>query len=181
MILDDEKKSAIGLIRKIIVHETELDEDRVTIYNQKYNIPNDDDIFVTLSFSGAKVLSNKAVVLNSVAGFTEKSDMVAQESIEINVMSRNEDALFQKHKVLMALVSNYSQELQEANSFKIARIPTQFLDVSEVEATARLNRYSITVAVFAWYHLEKTIDYYGAFNGVVDTESIEKNFVQNTQ
>ncbi len=163
MIQDNEQKSAISLLRAIIVREMELDPDRVIIYNQKWNIPADDGIFVTLSFLGAKPMSSRSREVQTESGMSEVQEVNMQEMIQIDVMSKSTAALFRKWEVLAALTSVYSQQIQEQNSFKIAILPTDLKDVSEVEGTARLYRFVITVNLFAWYEKTKAVDFYDSF------------------
>ena len=60
----------------------------------------------------------------------------------------------------------YSQQVQEENSFHIARIaPIQ--DVSYLEGSAMLYRFDISVVLQAWYENLTTFDYYNKFNAVV--------------
>lgn len=46
----------------------ELDEDRAIIYNQKFNIPTDDGIFITLSMLGSKCFGNRNVQAEDTDG-----------------------------------------------------------------------------------------------------------------
>jgi hypothetical protein len=65
----------------------------------------------------------------------------------------------------MALNSTYSQQQCEKYSIKIADIPLSFNDISVVEASAMLNRYSINLRLFSSIVKEKIIEeYYQTFN-----------------
>lgn len=176
MKTDDAKGSAIGLVLDIIQTQMDLSDDRVLIYNQKWNLPPDAGLHVTAQFLGAEPFSNRGTTENrgddpDTGGLWEVQDANFREMYQIKVMSRNNEALFRKHLVLMALASNFSQQVQEENSFRIATISTGFNDISEIEGAGILYVYAITISVHAWYHTERKIDYYDNFPGEVWTET----------
>lgn len=172
MISDDAQKSAISLIRNIIISEMELDPDRVIIYNQKWDIPQDDGIFIALSFLGAKPFSSRnSEAYNESGDFISTQEVNMQEIIQIDIMSKSTGALFRKWELIAALTSTYSQQIQEQNSFRIATLPSDFKDASDVEGSARLYRYVITFNVFAWYSKTKSVDYYDSYKLQVKTEN----------
>lgn len=96
----------------------------------------------------------------------ELQQVVTQEMIQIDILSRNNDALFRRAEIVMALNSFYSLQQQEANSFKIFRIPVGFLNTSDAEGGSQLHRFSITINCHVWYRKLKnlpTYDYYDDF------------------
>jgi hypothetical protein len=54
---------------------------------------------------------------------------------------------------------------QEQNSYSIARIPTSFTDLSNLEASKILNRYRATFKVFHKKEIEKVAKYYDKLGG----------------
>lgn len=175
MIKDDEKQSAIALLREIIYKEMDLDPDRVMIYNQKWNIPADDGIRVTLSFIGAKVFSVRADQdLDGDGNPTEVQRVNMQEMIQIDIMSKSTAALFRNWEVLAALASDRAQVAQEENNFKIALIPNDFKDMSEADGTARLYRFAITIVLHAWYATKaKAMKFYDTYQFEVQGEDFD--------
>ena len=108
------------------------------------------------------------------AGLTEQQGVNMNELYQIDVMSADNTARLRKEEILMALASIYAQQLQEIYQMQIARIPTQFNDASAVEGGARMNRYTLTVAVNALYTKEKAAAYYDTFQSPdirVDTDT----------
>ncbi len=166
MKTDDIQGSALGLVLNIIERQMVLKPEQVLLYNQKWNLPPDAGIHITGQFLGANPISNRSIVEDrGEEGFVEVQDSNFQEMYQIKIMSRDDSALFNKHKVLMALASVYAQQIQEANSFMIAPISSNFVDVSEIEGTAILFAYAITITVHAWYQIERVVDYYNEFPG----------------
>lgn len=171
MKTDDSKGGTIFLLRDILIKEMGLEEERVTIWNQKLNIPPDEKLFIALSYLMGKVYHVQAAERALDDGsMVEDQTANIQEMIDVHIMSKGTEALFRKEEVVMALASKYSQSVQEAHSFKIAPLPNAFRDNSELEASARLTRFTFTVVILAWYKKTKAIEHYDTFRVEVDTE-----------
>ena len=178
MKAEDSKQSTIALLRNVIMSEMELEDEQIAIYNQSWLLPKDDGVHVAVQFLGAMPFSSRSWV-DSTGGI-EVQDLNMSEMYQIKIMSRNEDALFRKHEVLWALASQYGQQVQEANSFRIAPISHGFSDVSEVEGVARINVFVITVEVMAWYQKTKVAKFYDSFSFEERTDVMPaKTFTQN--
>jgi hypothetical protein len=103
------------------------------------------------------------------------SEMQAREMVQIDVLSRSNDGIFRTWEVIAALNSIFSEQTQETNSFKIFRIPTNFINTSSAEGSSIINRYTITFPVFVWYRKGVILtlnggDYYDDFTTRVDDE-----------
>lgn len=104
----------------------------------------------------------------------EVNEVQMQEWVQIDVASRNNDAIMRNWEVIAALNSFYSQQVQELNNFKIFRLPRGPSNTSSAEGGSFLNRYTLTVPCFVWYRKETTMvnspygDYYSDFNTRVD-------------
>jgi len=149
---------------------TELDltvaPPRVFIYNQKWNIPDDDGLFVNVSFLSDRVFSSNSTIVNdplSDTGMTEELSTNVQETYQIDVFSRDNSARLRKHEVIFALRSLAAQQACETYSFKIGSIPSSFIDLSQIEASARLNRYALRFNLLRGYSRTKSIDAFTNF------------------
>ncbi len=162
--------SPVQLLRLILLNQMSLQEARVNIYNQKWDIPTDDKIFISVGFMASKVYAsrNENYVLEGV--YKSRQLLNVQEIWDINIFSRSTEALFRKEEVVMALTSQYAQQIQEKYNFSIGRIPASFNDLSDLEGSARIYRFGINVPVLAWYKKEKTADYFDSFSAEVYTE-----------
>lgn len=155
----------IDYLRQIIVRELSLSDDRVMIANQKWQIPEDDALFLTLNYTSAAPISSR-VKQDPATGMIEEINLVTSEIITVSVMSRNLEAMRRKEDVAMSLVSTYSQQIQERYGFKIMRLsPIQ--NLSFLEASAMLQRFDIVVNVRGAYSKTKSIEYYETFTGEV--------------
>jgi hypothetical protein len=167
--------TTLDIIRNILIAEVfidggHIDEKRVNIYNQKFEMPTDDNLFITLSTDGQKVKSNPqantevSTETETLDQYIETIKVLMQEPVTISLLSRNEDALKAIPDVIAAMASTYAQQVQEKCSIKIARLPAEPVkNLSSVEATARLFRFDITFNVDTWYKIQKNVDYYDTF------------------
>lgn len=162
--------SVAGLLVQIIQNEMDLPIACVLQYNQKWNLPPDDSVHVTVQFLGSVTLQNRSIVENrGDAGFFEVQDQRKQEIYQVKIMSRNMDAYLRRQDVPFALSSIHSQQVQEDNYFYISPImPEQ--DISSQDGAAIVSEYAYTVTTHAWYRKEKKIDFYDRFPGELWTE-----------
>lgn len=157
-------KESIKVLLDIIKTEMELDDDRVLVYNQKWTLPNEKDIFVYLSYVSESPFMIKRFYEDRVDGFYEVQVLSNSQVIGIDIFSRDSSARTRKEEVLFALNSTYAQQQCEIESIKIASLPTSFNDISDVEASARLNRYNLSMRVISSKTKEKIVDYFENFN-----------------
>ena len=146
------------------------------VYNQRFHIPEDDRLYITVGVAGVRPFASNSTFAarrpragsagagsDRHAGFEERQSINVQETISINLFSANTDARLRNHEVIMALGSVRAQQACEEHSMHIAPLPSTFNDVSEVEGTARLNRFSITINVLRAYEKKTARDYYDKF------------------
>ena len=165
----------IDVLRNIIVEELTLYEERVMIWNNKSKIPSDERLFISLEQAATKVFSNIAIVESRDDGYYEVQTLTVLENYNIDIMSRNLDAMQRKEEIPMALRSNYSQNKQVANGIMISKIAS-LTNISGVEASAQLFRFQCVVTLQASYTKEKVIEYYETFPTLVKTEDEEVEF-----
>jgi hypothetical protein len=150
----------LTILCDIIQHELGLASGQVMVYNQKILAPTTPGTYVVVGYIGGKAIGNVADVTDETVGINETQSVSMLEMIQIDVMSVDSSARLNKEQVIMALHSDYAQKAMELNLIQIARIPGQFNDVSGVEGTAMLNRYTMMINVLAVYTKTKAVDYY---------------------
>ena len=97
------------------------------------------------------------------------------EQIQIDILSRSNDAITRNWEVIAALKSLYAVQQMELNDFKIAKLPLRFFNTSSAEGGYQLNRYTLTFGAFVWYRKTKVLSdtgglYYDDFTTRVDDE-----------
>ncbi len=165
--------TTLELIRDILVAEMGIDIERVNIFNQKFKIPTDDGLFITIEANGApQIMSNRNITVPTINSFTEVQEINTREMIAVSFMSRNLDAYTRAPEALMAIASLKAQQVCEQNAFKIARI-SPIVNLSGLEGSAMLYRYEISLVVFGWYEKTKAGDYFDTFTADLYTEKEE--------
>jgi hypothetical protein len=163
-------KEPSKILVDIISTEMSLDADRVLIYNNKWNLPNNPDIFVSIASGSSKIISSVTTHDDrGASGFYEVQTLSMREMITIDIFSANSTGRTRKEEIIMALNSTYSQQEQEKYSIKISNLPNSFTDISQVEVSARLSRYNISFPVFSWRNKEKVVDYYETYSYEIET------------
>jgi hypothetical protein len=155
--------SPIKLFCDVIKNFMDLSDDQIYIYNQKFNIPPDERLYVAVGVGPVKPFSN--INRHSESGANYNSNQFAnfKTTLEINILSKSTDALERKEEVVLALNSDYSNRQQELNSFHIAPITSQFNNLSEIEGSAIPYRFNISVNMLYAYEKVNAAEYYDEF------------------
>ena len=159
------------------MHMGIVDEKHIWIDDLNYNIPNDADIMLAISsMNDGKVLGSKSWLDSRDDGVYEVSRVELMENITIDVLAKGVEAINRRWEVISALSSIYAQQKQEEHSFKIGRIPNQFLNTSANEGGSRLARFTLSFACLVWYKKETLINpndklYFENFGARADTAS----------
>lgn len=161
----------IKQICKILQNQLALTNEQIWIYNQKRNIPNDFGVYYVVRYDGQRIIGNVRKEVATNAGLVEYQSVHSLAMFSVDIFSRSSQARDAKDQVIMALNSTYSQQVQEANGFQIARNSFQVTNTSEVEGVAELNRYSISFNVTYMSEMTKSIDFYDTFSKEVITEA----------
>ena len=168
-----EPKEILKVLVDIIRREMDLKADQVHIYNQRWIIPADDRLYVTIKISGTKpyAVNRRYRPSQIVAGPTEITETLneelsinAQDVLTINVYSHKMEARLRRNELILALCSTLSEQLQERHGFSIGVVPVAVTDVSEGEGTDMLNRYAITYNILYAQGSTKPVEYFDEFS-----------------
>lgn len=173
------------LIIDILAHEMTLTSSGATANiftaSQNFKMPNTDGLFVIVQCVDAVIMSNRNTPQVVSAVFSETQNIVLSENVQIDLLSRNIDARTRRWEVLAALYSTYSQQVQEANNFRIFRHPTSFANTTEAEGGSYLNRFTTVFSCHVWYNKQQAIEYYKSFpTEVINEDGTHSNFTLST-
>lgn len=128
----------------IIVNEMALDASRVVVYDQNFDAPDDDNIFVVIATKRSRIVGNT----NRFDPGTnaEIKSVVLFDYLDVEITSKNRDALDRKEEILMAIDSDYSIRQQEDNNIEIFRTK-EIIDISFIDGTSALHRFRIPVII----------------------------------
>lgn len=121
-----------------------LAQGRVYLWDQKIMQPTDSGLYIAVSNPRSKPFANNTSI---DGGGNSVQSVNVMATLDIDIISRGPAARDQKEQVLMALLSDYATQQQEANSFSIGRIPpaSQFLNLSQIDGAAIPYRFKISV------------------------------------
>lgn len=154
-------------VREILLAELELKEEQVMLYNQRFSIPPDDRLYLSLAILGYKTFGvRQKYESDSTTGeLHEHQGINRQEMLSITAYSKSSAARERNWEIPVALVSTRAEQSMERYSYKIGRLPTSMNDASEIEGTSRLNRYSLTFNVLVKYEKIKPVEFFDDFGG----------------
>lgn len=167
-------REVIKSIGDILKNEMQLQDSQIMLAFEKYNIPETPGIFIALSYVSGKAIGNKSV-FNPTTNIEEITTTLHQ-IIQVDIMSFDSSARTRMFEVLAALASVFSEQQQEKYNFQIGRIPGEFVNVSSLEETKYLNRFTISVAVTSLATLQRFPDYFADFSG----EFVENSYKSPT-
>jgi hypothetical protein len=155
-----------SLLIDIIRTEMELENDQVVLYNQKFNIPNDSRMYVSVAIVRDKIFSNKKTHKQIGAGYFQIQDLSHDATIMIDCYSRKEEPINRKDEILMALKSDYAQNQMNLNSFRAFELGSDFIDVSRVDGTAIPYRFQTSIKMQYITQKIKQVAYYDTFQEI---------------
>lgn len=150
----------LQLVADIIRQGLGLAQDQVYVYDQKYDIPPDDRIYVAVGIDSLKPFGNRPKIQPD--GTTLQSVNI-QAMVSIHVLSRSTKLLFTKESVFLALSSQYAENAMTLSAFQVASLSTSFIDVSEIDGAAIPYHYRATVSLQYAYTGLQSNPYYDTF------------------
>lgn len=158
----------IKVVADILQNQLGLADDQVMLYNQKFDIPPDDRLYISLAVLATRTfgVQNRHLVVPTLDGadFLSVLSSNRQETYQITIFSRSSEARTRNWEIPPALASDTSERMQEANNIRIGYLPSSMNDVSALDGTAILNSYALTIQVLAAYEKVQPEPYYDKFS-----------------
>lgn len=167
-------KTAEQLIVELLKSQLSLSDSNVWVRNQTRTIPPDTGLYIVVGMTDSRPLSAETQleerVVEDVVTMIEVQQVQTMDNIQIDIFSRSNQSLTRRWEVMAALASIQSKQIQEANFFKVCRLPNSFLNTSSAEGGSNLNRFSLSFNCFVWYRKERISvnEYYDDFKTRVD-------------
>lgn len=158
-------REPILILAQLMREEMGLKEEEVVVYNQKWRIPPTGDLFIVVKFDTSLLYAwTKDYDPNDPkGGLVSVQTMNAAETYTVTLYCSEATSRIRKNEVVLALSSDRSERYQEKYQLRIANLSNNFLDTSEVEATARLNRYDISFNVLTSYEKRTQVPFFDSF------------------
>ena len=139
---------------------------RVVIYNSGWLIPEIPGLFIELSIISDKEYAAGLTYADppdgSPPGLNEEQTSNQQVLYAIDLFSKNSEARSRRNEVRFALQGTIAEMAMERHAIRIGR-PTAFQDISQVEASRRLNRWQALFNVLDKSSSCRPIPYFDQF------------------
>ncbi|MGB2578141.1 hypothetical protein AAIR98_000059 [Elusimicrobium simillimum] len=123
--------------------------------------------FVVVRIISETPIGSKRKYESVAEGLMEHQSINLLSRVMIDILSRNDDARVRRHEIIMALESTYAQQMQEKYSFSIGRLPSDLIDISDVEETRIPYRFNLSFNITFKKEKSKLVDYYDKFQKAV--------------
>lgn len=153
----------VQYICDILKTELALRDGDIWIYNQRREIPIDKKFYIIVGSVGLKPIGVTRRNSATTDGLNDDLSQVFQEQIYIELFSQDTSAPENLPRVIGALNSTYSEQVQEKYGLKIGQVPVTINDISSLEGTSILYRFNITLNVIRAYDQTGEVDYYNTF------------------
>lgn len=148
------------ILCNIIQEFTGIAASRIVVYNQNYDPPTDPGIYIVVSFSESNIIANGYTFEAATNQYVYKTVTAGQYEIEIT--SKNRDALTRKEEIIQALQSYQAQQYEQLYNVSIYR-PNSILDLSFIEGASSLHRYQMRGIIHSVKTITKTVGVYDKF------------------
>lgn len=147
----------------IIRTELELDQQNIWIQAQNRKIPPESqELYCIVGVVDFKPISAKSKYDSDTD--IEKQIVYGRADVQIDLMSRSNEARQRRAELLMALNSFYSENLQNEKCFRIFEIPRSFVNTSGLQGGSDINRFTLIIPTMISEEKTKSADYYDTFN-----------------
>jgi len=145
----------------ILKNQLGLANDHIYLWDQKLNEPKDYSLYIAVSVLSSKPFGNTNFWDGPNLQTIQSINMF--DTLQVDAISRGPEARDKRANILMALNSQYAEQQQEFNSFFIGKLPTNFVNLSQIDGAAIPYRFQIQVALQYFVKLIQTPDYYDTF------------------
>lgn len=137
------------IICDILARELGLEYNRVFLFNQKYEWPKDEKMFIEVGEGTSQLISNIPSHQTINDRYYEIQTISMATPLEINIYSRGREAVKRHAEIPMALNSTYSIQQQGRNGISIAKITLgkNIKNLSELDGAAMMNRFLAEIVV----------------------------------
>lgn len=149
----------------LIASQLDLQPEQVTLANQRFTMPTDDRLYVSLSVINSKQISSKVAYETDLLdnSLIEVRSVTAQETYLIVCYSLGGEARRRAWEIAAALSGTAAQQAMEKYSFKLAKVSSSVREMATADGASRINRYGLTYRALVAYRTTKPVDYFDQF------------------
>lgn len=157
------------LVAEIFRNQLNLNPQRISLFNQKWDMPKDNDAFLVIYIQNGKPLSSGRMPAG-VPGSNGKPgwDQVAQwiennYLVDVHLCGRGYQVTTLVRQFQMAVTSIYSTQVQEANGFYLSPLGSGLTDMSSKDGTAFLYEYVLSFQAYYTDQMTSPAPYFSQF------------------
>ena len=159
-------REVIKCVMDIIKGYMDLDDNHCYIYNQKWLMPEDKDLYVVLGYRNSEVVGNTLKYRRTAEDLIGVNAVMVAESYFLEMYSYSDAARVRQLELMAAFDSDLAVRTQEKYHFQFGYVPLHFTDVSRVEASKLLNRYNADIRVLYGRTFERSSPYWNQLGGL---------------
>lgn len=149
-------------IVNIIRTEMGLSQQNIWIQSQNRKIPpQSKELYCVVGVTNFKPISSKSRFLPETQ--QEEQTMYGRCDVQVDLMSRSNEARVRRSELLMALNSYYSKNVQDGDCFRIFELPTMFINTSGLQGGSDINRFTLIIPTMISEVKVKETPYYDKF------------------
>lgn len=162
-------------IVNILRNEMGIPQSNIWIQSQNRKIPPEsEELYCIVGVRFFDPISVKSRWIPETA--QEEQVFYGRADVQIDLLSRSNEARIRRSEILMALNSFYSKNFQDEKCFRIFKIPTSFINTSDLQGGSDINRFTLIIPTMISEKKIVGFDYYDKFRmSVQDEKSIIAN------
>lgn len=173
------------VIQQLLLHELDLPSNygkadskiipSVFVYSPIVSLGATDKLQICIKSIGSNIVANTHYHRTVGDVYQDVKETVINDSIQIDISSRNEDARKRRHEVINAFTSDYAKYLQEKYKCRLFEIPSRMVNTQRAEGATMIYRYTLTLTAQYQEQYIREVSYYDKFHiqGQVDTDPVK--------
>ena len=158
-------REPIKCVMDVLKEFMSLDDNHCYLYNNKWIIPNDKELFIVLGIMSVSPVGNTLKYKKEEDKLLAVTTTNLKGVYSLNIFSYDTSARTRQAEVIAALHSDISIRSQERHSYTISTNTLSFRDISDLEASKRLNRYVASFSIMYGETFIKEAPYWDSLGG----------------
>lgn len=158
-------REPIKCVMDVLKEFMSLDDEHCYLYNNKWIIPPDKELFIVLGIININPVGNTLKYKRENDKLLAVTTTNVKGVYSLNIFSYDTSARTRQAEVIAALHSDIAIRSQERHSYTISANTLSFRDISDLEASKRLNRYVATFSIMYGETFIKEAPYWDSLGG----------------
>jgi hypothetical protein len=157
------------LVAEIFRNQLNLNPQRISLFNQKWDMPKDNDPFIVIYLQNGKPISSGRTPAgtpgpNGKPGADQSLQWIENNYlVDVHLCGRGYQVTSLVRQFQMAATSIYSEQVQEANSFYLSPLGSGITDMSGKDGTAYLYEFVLSYQAYYTDQMVSPAPYFNQF------------------